>query len=1333
MEYEIVEKIKDLSFATDYLVIFQNKLFRMRKLKDIKYLDLKSLSKYETELKRYYYMGMLYPEIINLRPKEPELFFDYHYERNFNSENTLNEKTYIKIISYFLFLMDKLVHNINYIPKIIDFEDIKTDTKNNVYMIAPIFVNYNSSLSFNQKSIDENDLIISINNLFNLLLEKYNKVSKRINDFLTYTLNSEITCVSEFYDMFSNHFGNIINIHVKEPQFIGRKNERVQIINDISNNGKFHVFLLKGQQRIGKTNFIKIIQKELNTSKNKKTFFIRNLEDIINVLNDDYLNKVKFNSKNNLKLQILDMFYYLNDNSEYNYIFIIDDFHDVKSDFYDFFNMCENLDFTKSFIFILSTHELDLKINLKKDNYSEIFLSPFDFNECKEMIKSMLSSEFINENEEFVKILYESSKGLPGNIEEITNSLVKQNILYYTEKGWNAKKENLNFFEFDDYLDEKIKEIDLSLKDKIQYLALLGNSFTPTEVSKLQELLKTKIDMNEILNTSVIKKEDYYYRFFNLNYWKKFHDISPMSFKEKYHSKLSELTYSFEKKIWHLLQINYKKRITYAYTCRIKKAFLEWKNVNYIVESFKEMEKLGLFNYTALVYYVYYLIISDNTEEAKKYLNKLKEKKWTEYYYLIILSEVNSKDTLNIVNRRLKEKNTDFQELYLKHIKLLIISKESSPDQAKIDQLFNEIYNLYYLNKKSTQFIGIYLRTLDAYSLYIRPYDHKKCVNILENGLMVAKKNQLQRYILNLSLILAQENADNSNLYEMYVDDAIRISESSNDLSKLTNIYSRKAYQHLYKANIDEFFFNIQESIKFAKITKNKIFETQAIAIKCFYYIYNEDFENFNNEMMKLLKFNVNSSEQIQRRVKYFYLYLMAIFSIMKNAPENALKYKNEIKEFSTTLNHVEFMIDIFLSNNIDDIKQSFDDLFKGNINLEETVLILNEKFAEYDELSELFESRALELIEKAKENGLRLSYTMVYEGLAKFYLSKNNISKAFKYFRLSCFYYRAFNMQTKEIKLSNYFNKNEKVKRIFKFQDKMIKNENTSRFYADLLNISNKIISLDDTQEILDNILNFFKKKFPVSDIYLKIDSDMFEVQSVNNFEMVIPSDEVFSTDPLEIYYVSNYKDFSIRYYLNNRNLITSFDLFVEIFDSIVIIDNFLSGSLNRIIHQQNSIHDYLTGSFSRRYLYLRLEEEFEKSKREDKDLCLILLDLDDFKIINDTYGHKKGDEVLKFLVQLAKKSLRNFDILGRYGGEEFIILLPDTSEKEGVKIAERLKDNLSKESKDFFGFSVTASFGLTSLKQKKDVLSYETLIENADKATYKAKESGKNQVQIN
>ncbi|MGV8026525.1 MAG: diguanylate cyclase [Anaerolineaceae bacterium] len=159
----------------------------------------------------------------------------------------------------------------------------------------------------------------------------------------------------------------------------------------------------------------------------------------------------------------------------------------------------------------------------------------------------------------------------------------------------------------------------------------------------------------------------------------------------------------------------------------------------------------------------------------------------------------------------------------------------------------------------------------------------------------------------------------------------------------------------------------------------------------------------------------------------------------------------------------------------------------------------------------------------------------------------------------------------------------------------------------------------------------------------------------------------------------------------------------------------------------------DYLTGIYNRRYFYELAINEIARAERMNKQLSLILFDLDDFKLINDTYGHSAGDAVLKFAVNLFIQRLRKYDIIGRFGGDEFMILLPETEITAAKTLAEELRDLLEKSNIPFEGqiFKVTACFGVASVIFQQ-TSPFEDLVRRADKAVYVAKDSGRNRVCI-
>jgi two-component system cell cycle response regulator len=163
-------------------------------------------------------------------------------------------------------------------------------------------------------------------------------------------------------------------------------------------------------------------------------------------------------------------------------------------------------------------------------------------------------------------------------------------------------------------------------------------------------------------------------------------------------------------------------------------------------------------------------------------------------------------------------------------------------------------------------------------------------------------------------------------------------------------------------------------------------------------------------------------------------------------------------------------------------------------------------------------------------------------------------------------------------------------------------------------------------------------------------------------------------------------------------------------------------------------AITDYLTGIYNIRYFYNRLEEEFSRAERYKIPLSCIMLDIDHFKRINDSYGHRIGDIVLREFAQLVKRHTRKSDLFARYGGEEFILLLPQTALKGALIEAERImkvvKGHQFKPLRE--DQRVTVSFGIACTPNRK-IKNYDELIHSADNALFKAKEKGRDQIAVN
>lgn len=159
-------------------------------------------------------------------------------------------------------------------------------------------------------------------------------------------------------------------------------------------------------------------------------------------------------------------------------------------------------------------------------------------------------------------------------------------------------------------------------------------------------------------------------------------------------------------------------------------------------------------------------------------------------------------------------------------------------------------------------------------------------------------------------------------------------------------------------------------------------------------------------------------------------------------------------------------------------------------------------------------------------------------------------------------------------------------------------------------------------------------------------------------------------------------------------------------------------------------SVLDGLTGLYNRRQFEIGLEQEYNRTKRHPSDFSLAILDIDFFKKVNDTYGHQYGDYVLKTVASLMKQAFRKTDLLYRYGGEELIMIMPETNIEGAIIPVQRLRRMIEEYDFDYNGVKakVTASIGLTM--NYPEFNSPAELLKSADEALYKAKESGRNRV---
>lgn len=1299
--------VRNTAFGKEYIEIINNRTFRVR-VTESSVFDYSKYNKIITKLESFKEIGLIIPENIVYNNGKYYIYTEYWNDIPI-IEYSLNEEKYYNILLYIFDISYRIVHSTNINIKYLSFEDIFIDENDNISMIAPIFKPVNNNYIVINKDNNEDGLINALISFSEKLYSLMNIKNKNIEEFLNLLKSKKINCIHDLYEMIldKSNKKSIKNKVFRPPHFINRDNERERIVKNL---GKKHIFIY-GPQRSGKTKLIDFMK-----------YKIKELGYQI-ISSDDLISELDFNNIN-----IFDFLNYINKlkNNDLKLVLVADDFQDADIRFKNFIDELLIKDFDFPFSIILISHE-DPTYNLNNIEYIE--LKPFNIQTTKTLLNIILSPNFLNKYPEIVEIVYNISGGLPGNIVQVIQDFFKLNIIEYKEKKFDFSPEKIENKKFNDIVLEKINSIPNNIKKDLIYLSSLGFKFNISEIEILEDYLKKNFDESILyaLDNNIILKEDDNYRFFNLFYQKTLHDLLPLAEKIKIHSHLCKLA-SLSKKIFHLKSSNKFDSAISLIIKEMKKSLYEWKNLKFIDFGFNEIRNMTkeIPKSAIAIYLSKKFFLNEYSDDIINYLEIMKDSKVYNYIYYLFL-KFSDKKKLNefLISNISNEKTTDYKKaLYIYYYLSINFSELTKDDVLNYYSTFENILLKHQNLNKFKTLKGMLLNILGIKHEIDQP---EKSImyynNALKISLEINYKRLTQIVYANLAILY---KALNSNLFDYYNNKVLDIAKEIGDYYTYNRTLINIAENKLYTGEINEFFKYINLAENSSKLNKDYNSYLLANDLKNYYYLYSKDYQNLLSNLrrielyIKKHTYLKDSFDSIKNNIL-----------ILKSLFEKEITFNNKYLEI---IEKDDFFKHLYNLVKFDDEKIIYESFlfFKNNPLIylkEEMVNLVSSKIAKYSFKKE-FETWVYELINEFKDK--KLSLTLLYEGLGKFYYEKNEKFKSLKYLRKAQKNYNELIMKNKFKEIGEYLYNNFGLP----FNKDTISTNNLLdklNFYEKINDLIIELLKLDSPKYIIDKIGEFLRNSFLLDKILIKVITNSFEIEyNFNCKNDNIIEKDIFSLNPFIISYISNNDDYKYYIHISNENIeLNGLDI-SNILDNIIILEDVLYSILDKITHYEHSISDPLTNAYTRRYMENKLKELYGLYERYNFDFSIILIDLDDFKKINDSYGHQKGDIVLIELVRSIKNNLRDFDLICRYGGEEFLIILPNTSLEEAKIIANRLLVEINKDLYSATNLNITCSMGLSSISKIKNEPKIDNLIKNADDALYKAKNLGKNRFEV-
>ncbi len=1003
----------------------------------------------------------------------------------------------------------------------------------------------------------------------------------------------------------------------------------------------------------------------------------------------------------------------------------------------------------------------------------EYELQPFDRKKTKAIVENLFSPAFTLEHPDFPQWLFHVSGGYPTDLFDILQELSNQNMLTIQNNQWVLIGDFTTLDGFEKRINHSLSTLDSNTKHFISLLSCLSSTFDQTELDLLYEVMnlnsaQRKPFIEKAIDSGlIIKKTDGPYFFTLQTTWKDMYSALDPRNKTPIHKTLGQSKLPLSKKAWHHKNEGKTRTAIALYIRASRKAFFSEKKTQEALTFLHEgmdlikpgVSRGSTHDFSFVTAYEAFLLTHLGISIPDGTIGILQEQP---RFLPLLMTLLNQKrifpQVIHLYETRKDGCDENRAHSSLSHYRILFEyayalfksgKGELSSNIAR--EILGSIHQTkaYFYRELQIRcyslLMEIYHQTNNATQWYATM---EKAVNIAEQHGFFYLLPQI--YSVASQFLFIFDPISSKTL----LNKAITVSKNHLSLYKASKPLLEMAYNSLYSGKITLMFGFLEQIRQMDKRFHDPEVIAEAYILESYFHSYNKQPQEALEDLDKAKKIHVsrNTQKRIARGI--------AIAHILNHQWESLEEY---IRTFDSEYRW-EYGFDnalaIYRSKTKKEIHEAFSRFRSENrLFVEEMMLGFWETLSR--NIPEDYEAFLQTIIIDLTKDRLSLSLSLALEALAKHYYIQNQQMKAQKAFKRALNMYKNNGFHEAAKKLSVFFQgKEEYIEEDFYYISSIVSanpdptstaRETVKRiektFYAqrvelevlhEIINFSKTINSNAHAPDLLNEFTAWLATLVPFrKGIIFVSEGD----QIVHHGSCFVNKDEI----PALIEEVRNESTrpqrnpFRIKneFPLDERKRVTlyfsnpSLSLNPEDFERIVLLteelEPILSMAVRNSMSYRSSILDPLTRLYTRWFYQQRLDEEFEKAERYQFPLAIIMADIDHFKLVNDQFGHSKGDEVLRSIASIFRKICRRIDIIGRYGGEEFIVILPNTTTESAFQIAERLR--LEVESMDEFPFRITMSFGIANT-QDQPFGSAQSLIQSADSALFLAKNHGRNRV---